>query len=322
MLQKIASLFFMMILSLSSLFGVEPAGYKSQPLFKDSGFEKGFTVMSQQTVDGAGIPLGTLNYADSAENPEWMIAQWNSGPCLWQERAESDRYEITDGKTKFVRYNPDEKSVSMRLNAAAVYGGQAAGEEQWPHLLLEQSPLCDYPTLTEEEKAFYSCAADRLVLRLKIRMTDFKETTNPEGINAVQYLAYFYLKDVDGNNFIWFGADLFDSRGYNDTNWAADTVSGNMIYCLSTKDTYGRRSRSLFRRGEPFVSDEWVEVEIDLKPHIIKAIKRANEDNVFGEKVSVEDFYIGGTNIGFEIHGNYDCTVEIKDFNLVSYIKE
>lgn len=43
------------------------------------------------------------------------------------------------------------------------------------------------------------------------------------------------------------------------------------------------------------------------------------EDQIFGEKVSVSDFYIGGTNIGFEIHGNHDCTMEIKDFNLLSY---
>lgn len=322
MFYRIASFIFMLLMSISSLLGIQLPGYSAQTLLKDSGFENGFTVMSQETVDGVGIPLGAFNYTDNQEKPEWMIAQWNSGPCLWNERVAGDRYEITDGTTKTVIYNPEEKSVSMRLNASAVYGGEAAGEAWWPHLLLEQSPLCDYAALPAEEKAFYSCAADRIILRLKIRMTDFKDTTNTEGINAVQYLAYFYLKDTDGHNFIWFGADLFDSRGYNDTNWAADTVSGNMIYCLSTKDTYGRKSESLFRHGKPFVSDDWTEVEIDLKPHIIKALKRANDDNVFGEKVSAEDFYIGGTNIGFEIHGNYDCTVEIKDFNLVSYIKK
>ena len=35
--------------------------------------------------------------------------------------------------------------------------------------------------------------------------------------------------------------------------------------------------------------------------------------------IAEEDFYIGGTNIGFEIHGNYDCTVDIKNFNITSY---
>lgn len=51
----------------------------------------------------------------------------------------------------------------------------------------------------------------------------------------------------------------------------------------------------------------------------IREVHHVYEDQIFGEKVSVSDFYIGGTNIGFEIHGNYDCTMEIKDFNLLSY---
>ena len=29
-----------------------------------------------------------------------------------------------------------------------------------------------------------------------------------------------------------------------------------------------------------------------------------------------------GANIGFEIHGNYDCTFEFKNFNMVAYNKD
>lgn len=322
MLQKVLSFFFMLSLTISSWLGVPLKNYDSKQLFSDSDFKNGFSVIAQQTVDSAGVKLGDFTYSGSNGEPSWMLAQWNSGPCLWADRLDSNEYKITDGVTKCVTYNPEEKSVSMRLNAAGVYGGEAAGEDNWPHLLLEQSPLCDYTALSETDKAFYNCSADRMVLNLDIRMTDFKDTTNSDGINAVQYLAYFYLKDTDGDNFIWFGVDLFDSRGHNDTYWSADTVSGNMIYCLSAKDTYGRKSKSLLRHGEPYVSDEWTRVEVDLAPHIAKVIEKANKDNVFGEKVSVEDFYIGGTNIGFEIHGNYDCTVEIKNFNLTAYNKK
>lgn len=32
--------------------------------------------------------------------------------------------------------------------------------------------------------------------------------------------------------------------------------------------------------------------------------------------------FVKGTNIGFEVHGNYDCTVQIRDYNLVSYLAE
>ena len=90
---------------------------------------------------------------------------------------------------------------------------------------------------------------------------------------------------------------------------------------LSTKDAYKFSSNSLYRNDKPYVSDEWTHISIDLAVYIASAIDKANESNTFGEAVSIEDFYISGTNIGFEIHGNYDCTVDIKNLSLCSYIK-
>ena len=311
----------MLILSLSSILDTPLYGYESKQLICDNNFENGFYVLSQQAVNNASVKLGEFKYSDSTHSPSWMIAQWNSGPCLWAEKAESDKYTITDGKTKWVTYNPVDNSVSMRLNAANVYNGAPAGKTEWPHLLLEQSPIRDYSMMTDEEKAFYSCDSDHLVMSLDIKISEFIDTTNADGINAVQYLAYFYMSAVDGSNFIWFGVNLFDSRGYQDTYWAPDSVGGLMIYSLSTKDTYGLNCRSLYRNGKPYVSDEWVHIEIDLAPHIDKLIKEANKSGVYSEQIRADDFYISGTNIGFETHGNYDCTVEIKDFNLTSYNK-
>lgn len=320
MFAKILSLIFMLYLAISSAFGIPLSGYESKQLFRDPEFEKGFSVVSQQTENGAGVKLGDFIYNENS-TPDWMIAQWNSGKCLWADRVESDKYTITDGLTKTVKYNPAEKSVLMRLNAANIYNGEAAGDGAWPHLLLEQSPICDYASLSDKEKSFYNCSADRIVASLDIKLSDFVDTTNKDGINAAQFLAYFYMKGTEKHEFIWFGLNLFDDRGYQDTYWALDKASNCMIYSLSTKDTYGFKSRSLFRNGKPYVSDEWVHVEIDLTEHINDAVKRANEDNIFGREISKEEFYFGGTNIGFEIHGNYDCTVEIKNFNLTAYNK-
>lgn len=320
-LNKISSFFFMLILTFTSLFGLPLNEYESRQLFNDISFEKGFTVMSQETENGMGIELGNFTYNNNTENPDWMIAQWNSGNCLWENRIDSDKFTITDGHTKNITYNPDDKSVSMRLNAANIYNGEPATYENWPHLLLEQSPICDYFRLSEKDRSYYNCSADRIILSLDIRLKDFKDTINKDGVNAAQYLAYFYLKGTDNNKFIWFGVNLFDSRGYMDESWSLDQGSGQMIYSLSTKDTFGSKRNSLFRNGKPYISDEWVHIEIDLKPYIEHAMTRANESNTFREEVKADDFYIGGTNIGFEIHGNYDCTVGIKDFKLTSYNK-
>lgn len=320
MFGKILSLFFMIYLAVSSAFNIPLSGYESKQLFNDTGFENGFSVIAQQTEGGAGVKLGDFVYNENTI-PDWTVAQWNSGKCLWADRVESDKYTITDGSSKTVIYNPTDKSVLLRLNATDVYKGEAAGEGAWPHLLLEQSPICDYASLSDKDKPFYNCSADRIVASLDIKLSDFKDTTNKDGINAAQFLAYFYMKGTEKHEFIWFGLNLFDDRGYQDTYWALDEASNCMIYSLSTKDTYGLKSRSLFRNGKPYVSDEWVHVEVDLTEHINDAVKRANEDNIFGREISAEEFYFGGTNIGFEIHGNYDCTVEIRNFNLTAYNK-
>ncbi len=319
MLHKISSFFFMLILTITSLFGLPLNGYESKQLFNDIGFEKGFSVIGQETENGEGVKLGNFTYNEATETPDWMIAQWNSGNCLWNDRIESDKYTITDGSTKTVTYNPEDASISLRLNAANVYNGEAATYENWPHLLLEQSPICDYNNLNENDKAFYNCSADSIVLSLDIKISDFVNTTNKEGVNAVQFLTYIYLKGTDNNKFMWFGLNLFDDRGYQDETWSLDKGSGQMIFCLSTKDTFGSNRKSLFRNGKPYISDEWVHVEVDLKPYIEKAMKKANKSATFDDEVNAEDFYIGGTNIGYEIHGNYDCTVDIKNFKLTSY---
>lgn len=322
MINRVLSFFFMLILHITSYFGLPFDSYEQKKLFNDADFINGFTVVSQQTENGNQIPLGDFVYNESENSPSWTIAQWNSGNCLWENRIDSDKCTITDGLTKTVTYNPEDKSVSMRLNASNVYNGEAATYENWPHLLLEQSPVCDYQALSEDDKAFYNCSADRIVLELDIRLKDFVDTTNKDGVNATQYLAYFYLKGTETHEFIWFGVNLFDDRGPTDTVWSLDKASGQMIYCLSSKDTFGSDRKSLFRKGKPFVSDEWTHVEVDLTPHIEKAMKKANDSDTFSRKVKAEDFYIGGTNIGFEIHGNYDCTVDIKNFNLTSYNKK
>ena len=319
MIHRILSCLFSALLAFLGFFGISPGKGEAKQLFADTGFENGFTVLSMETDNGNTVPLGDFTYSGNGSPPAWKIAQWNSKYCLWAQREESDVFTITDGRTKTVVYNPDDRSVSMRLNAANVYGGEPAGSSSWPHLLLEQSPIGGYDEAAESEKAFYSCAADKMVFSLDIKMADFKDTVNKEGINAVQYLVYFYMKGVSNNDFIWFGLNLFDSRGLQDTYWSLDTAGSNrMIYTVSTADTYGCGLRSLFRFDKPFVSNRWTGVKVNLTPHIKKVIEKANESNLFGRTVSASDFYISGTNIGFEIHGNYDCTVCIKNFSLTS----
>lgn len=309
---KILSFLFMIHYFVSSLFGLSPRGYEAKELLADSNFSNGFYVLSKDVVNNDNIKLGKFQY-ENTDTPSWMIAQWGGGPCLWNDRIDTDKNILTDGSSRKVEYSYDDKSLSMRLDGSAVYNGESAGLDNFPHLLLEQSPF----NICDSAKDFYSCTSKRIVYSMDIRLSEYIPTTNAEGINAVQYLAYFYIKSNDNKNFVWFGLNLYDDRGLQNTYWSRDTAgSTNMIYSVSTKETFGNKFRTLNYKG---VSDKWTHIAVDLTPHIDSLFKKLNEDNTFDEKASKDDYYIGGMNIGFEVHGNACCTVDIKNLSLMSY---
>lgn len=304
---RVQSFLFALLLLLSTVFPVILNKYTPTELLSDPDFSEGFTVL---TISGAEKNALTPEGA----RPQWRIAQWNSKSCLWENRMESNPLTITDG-IKMVQINPKNRSALLSIDASKEYGGEPAGLDNWPHLLLEQSPFA----VTDDNRGSYSCE-NRIIFSADVRLADYVPTTNPEGVNAAQFLTYFYMSGKNGNKFIWFGLNLFDDRGLMDTSWSRDFADGahNMIYTLSTKETYGGKLRTLNRKG---VSDEFTHVYVDLTPHIQDCIRKANADNTFGEKVSAEDFYFSGMNIGFEMHGNIRCAVEVKNLSLKSYVR-
>lgn len=307
--------------------------YNSKGLFQDKHFKNGFKVNRLLNGEDGYTPIGEWKFCDGdSKVPDWFLIQWYSKHCLINDRLDTgDIYTITDkARSKTVTYNPDDASLSMNLDATKVYEGKPHTEGLWPHLLIEQRPICVYDKLSEYDKSFYRTDCDRLQLEMDIRMPLFVDTTNPDGINACQFMAYFYLSPLDfdpitNSRFIWFGVNFLDSRRPASTYWHMDTVGTEMIYCLSCEDTYGGLENSFYDVNNNFKvtpSNEWKHIELDLTPHIDKVIALANRDNTFGRQVERSDFYMRGTNLGFETHGNFNCTFDIRDYDLVAYNKK
>lgn len=298
--------------------------YIKKGLFKDRNFKNGFKVNRILNGKDGYIPIGKWQFPQSEGEPDWFLVQWYSKYCLINERKDvGSPYVITDrADSKKVVYDHENNSLSMNLDATKIYGGEPHREGLWPHLLIEQRPVCVYGELSEEDKKFYRADCDELHMEIDIRMPLFEDTTNPEGVNACQFMAYFYLTPINFDRFIWFGVSFLDSRQPADTYWNIDLVGTEMIYCLSTEDTFGGLEHSFYDVNDGMKvkqSDEWKHIDLNLTPHIDKVIELANRDNTFGRKVTRSDFYIRGTNLGFETHGNINCTVDIKDFDLVAY---
>lgn len=299
--------------------------YKVKRLFPDEGFENGFTVFPLTHDDDRSIPGVDWSFPESKNKPSWRLIQHYSLYCLVDEKKETGNpYELTDvGDSKRVLYNPEEKSLLLKLDASKVYKGKTTVEKFWPHLLIEQKHICDYKNMPEgDEKTFYSASSDRIAVEFDIRLTEYIPTTVPADKNVCQFVGYVYLNLV-GANHIYFGFNPFDNRGPQELFWHIEAGGSNHIYIMTTEQVFGNLENSFC--PVPYdvkVSDEWKHIEVDLTPHIEKILQKANEDLIFGRPVTRDEFYFSGTNLGFETHGNISCTFEIKNYNLVSYIKK
>jgi len=157
-----------------------------------------------------------------------------------------------------------------------------------------------------------------------MRVTDFKDTINQEGDNNCSFLAYFYLKTTKNPAAkIWYGLTLFTGTSSSTSTtpgWAPDSAAHMYMYAIRPADIYGGIENSFNpAKGQPVVGEEWKHIRVDITEHIDRCIEWANRDKAYGVEVKKEDLYFSGGNIGFEIWGNYDCTVEIKNVDIVSY---
>lgn len=301
-------------------------GFESTRLLLDEHFERGFYVPQFEQKENYlhGI---WQDFCETDEKPLWQIAPWWCKYDLWDNRDKSlGKYTLADTYgINSVTYNPEEKYVSMRQNVTKILEGRPhipSEYKWWPHLLIEQnSDFCDF------DKVRNTANADRMFVEIDVRAADFKDTINPEGKNHPSFMIYFYLMtDKAPGIRIWFGLDLLlETTGDDRTNiiWHPDSAAHQFMYKIPPAVVFGCIENALnSKEGVVVTGKEWTKVRCDITSHIDRAVELANRDNAYGVPVTKEDLYFSGVNIGFEISGNYDCTIDFKNFNMISYKKD
>ncbi len=304
---------------------------KGTELIRDLKLEGGMTLLSQKdhSAGDAITVLGTHSFYQGKEaaSPVWRLAQWDSGPCLIENQIDAGVGAITDGEWRSFSYDPDENVMSFLLDTSLYYQGKPAVQgDYWPHLLIEQDDF-GYFSLPEEQKKAYSCASDHLILSMDVRM-DVYQLTKIQGdwVRAAQFLLYFYVKGTETNDFCWFGVQLFDNRTKYTQNYVAydggkPDASGAMIYLIGTETTYrvdGENVCPFWNKGVPEASDDWLHIEIDLKPYLEDMLEAGKKDGYF-KADSLEGLCINGMNLGWETIGTFYHEMSVKNLSLRSY---
>ncbi len=297
-------------------------------LIPDTAFAGGIQILSQKDhANGDAVTVrGTRNFYTGGEAPgaQWLLAQWDSGPCLYENLVDAGANVITDGVGRTFAYDPETTAMTFALDTSLYYQGRpAVTGDWWPHLLIEH-PDFGYFSASEEEAPYYRCDAEKMIVSFDIRLTDYSITENPEDwVEAAQFLMYFYVRGIETHDFCWFGLQLFDNRWERGDNYVgydggkAD-ASGAMIYSIGSKHLYTKRGETLYKSGKPNPDMEFVHVEIDIKPYLEEMLALGLADGYF-KAASLSELCINGMNLGWETIGTFDHAMEIKNLQLVSY---
>ncbi|MBP1587846.1 MAG: hypothetical protein ILO53_05535 [Clostridia bacterium] len=304
--------------------------YNKLELLPDGRFERGISLLSQKdhrNGDRYTVLKKFSFYDTEARQPYWNLAQWDSGPCLVENMIDAGPGIITDGTSRLFSYDTASDTMKFRLDTSAYYQGKPAMQgDYWPHLLIE-APEFTYRRASDEEKKFYSCGADAIIVSLDIALCDYKITHNPDDwVEAAQFLLYLYVKNADTNDFCWFGLQLLDNRwdlnghyiGYD--GGKADASSA-MIYSIGSKYVYESAGRSLYKGGQPDAGGDFVHVSVDIKPYLEDMFRIGKEENYF-KCESLDELIINGMNMGWETIGTFDHTMEIRNLSVTSYIRK
>ena len=301
--------------------------YVARRLFEDEGFEEGFIVYEP----GEGKkPVAPWTYGEEGKEPKWNLLPWWTKACFINDAAETDdKYTIADNiGAKTFTYNPEEKSVIMRLDTEKVYEGKAHGaDDMWPHLLVEQDLYNDdYSKVPEEKKAQLDLNADKVYVEMEVKLKDLVDLdahNRKDGVRShIKFNVYFYIahKDVPGLH-TYFGVNPLDTRGNNSTkyDWFQD-IGIMWIYRVPAID-FVNEENALGNADGTYNLDEWKKVRVDITPHLENVAALLTRDNTLKRPVSREDLWMSGVNAGFEIWGNWQCEVEMRNLNVICYDK-
>ena len=308
------------------------ADYTARTVFLDEDFERGFTVSEpgDRTTQIAGKQEGIWQPTGTTEAPLWEIGPyWTDTFFLRDRDTTTDEYTLKDKENiKSVTYNPETKSVRLYLDGAKVFRGEPCyKEDKWPHLLLQQNLYKDdYSKVPEELKPTLELDADKIYVEMDVIIHDYKASTQPEGLNMASLLGFFYFahKDISGTH-TYFGVEPFNRQGpyKGEYLFIKDSHSSMMIYNLSEEYLFDNDlDKSFYRADGNHVIGEWKTIRADITPHVDNMIRKINEVNAYGREVTLEDFWISGMNIGYEIRGNEMLDMEFKNLRLICYDKK
>lgn len=273
---------------------------------------KGVEVMSDpQFIHGFHLVDPELRNTDYALwqpreqdlEPAWKLVQWNT-----RERVSPTKDFIIQNSYKeiAVATSGRHRDLVLSVNGNAEYQGiPRTGNEPWVHLLVEQE-IVSMPTLTSAATLPFHLEARLLKSQL------FKSELFDAGKHAAQYQVFFYLQNKNKESksygeLIWFGIPVYDNRmRYTERYEAQDFAGSGMFICTLAHTDLSADSAH---------DEKWITLQGDLLPKMKEAFTIAQQKG-FMQNANLEDIHISGMNMGWEVPGLLDVSLQIRNLSL------
>lgn len=292
---------------------------KSQPLFLDTHFRRGFLLSYPDSKEGAAAEA-VLNLGDSNNKPVWRLCQWGTKYTLAKARcihhANDDFSYGNEAKRILIgAEGSDNRDLILEIRGSTEYGNQARKYgESWPHLLVEQQAIKVYP--------LDKLAGLDFTLKIKLLYSEhkmIKETYDPT-LHAAQFQIFLVVKNInrqskDYENYYWFGVPFYDSRydippSYKAKDTGKADATGKFIYTIAGEQVNTERLKP----------NEWAEINTDLLPYIKAGLKEAIERGYL-KSSNPGDYAVAGMNMGWELPGTLDASIQIRDFEVLTVLR-
>ena len=136
-----------------------------------------------------------------------------------------------------------------------------------------------------------------------------------KNLHAGHFLIYFTVQNLNknspgyGREYIWLGVQIYDDRTEHPPLYINhDAGTQTLIYSLAYDSVAAKSTHT----------KEWVNFDVDLYPHILKALDEAWSRGYLSSSHDLADYKIGGMNMGWEAPGLNIVDMKVRNISLVA----
>ncbi len=298
---------------------------ESRSLIPDLYFKEGFKVRDLGGNQGTTNYIGYFPKDTEEETVKWTLAQWSARYSFTDETV-SEEWQPSEGvwfvssPNEVFGVDTNTGLVTFQCNASKCYDTHRTGSEPWMHLLIETAFIREDNWGKLSEMKHLKVSADTQLTKFE----DYMGNAFNGGIHAAQFLMYLTIQNLnqeseDYGKYIWFGIGMFDNRSEDiSAYYNLDQGTGSMIYSLASSDTctgsYRYVKDGVIQAGE---DTPWVSYYRDVIDDVKKAFETVQAGGML-QNSTLDDMYIAGMNIGWEVPGTYDVEMLVKNLDVVA----